>query len=100
MPSTEFDYHSAFVRTLQNDSRAVQFERFRAEKGDFCQEREHFWTCRRVLEATIGQADFGFPVIVGSVVRDLAHNLSADQDAQTPAQATPPPYTKQHSDDV
>src|SRR5208283_1652303 len=35
-------------------------------------EHEHFRTCDKVLKASIGQADIGFPVVVGPVVRDLA----------------------------
>src|SRR5271166_1279411 len=35
-------------------------------------EHEHFRTCRRVLKASVGQADFRFPVVVGSSARNLA----------------------------
>src|SRR5208283_582930 len=35
-------------------------------------EHEHFRTSDKALKSSIGQADSGFPVVVGSIVRELA----------------------------
>ena len=57
-----------------------------------------FGRARRVLKASMGQADFSFPVGVGSVVRDLASERVRPSRRASPAAGAPsapaPPYTQ------
>src|SRR4029077_18587205 len=53
------------------------------------QEHEHFRKRRKVLQVSMGQADFGFPVVVASIVRGLPSECVGPSRRASPGAAPP-----------
>jgi hypothetical protein len=100
MPSTELTITPLFVRTLQNRSRAVQFERFRRKKGISVKNVNIFGRAAGFSRPRLGKQILVSPLSLALLFATWPQSLSADQDAQAPAQAAPPPYTEQTSEQL